>query len=118
MLEKLKKFCNWFNNGLLKVIGGLVMEQKDGQWVISLTRLLTLILFGHCVFVWNKAVMAVLPIITDGAAIPQKLLEATRDVPQGELYTLWGLLGIAGVKVAGTQVGNVLTSLKGDNNGE
>ena len=41
---------------------------------------------------------------------------AMRDVSQGELYTLWGMLGIAGVKVVGTQVTNAVTALKG--NGE
>lgn len=97
----------------LQLLGGLVMEKKDGVWAVSLTRVITWILFGHCLYIWSKALEVVDPA---AGAVATAAVTAMRDVSQGELYTLWGMLGIAGAKVIGAQVTNAVTTFKG--NGE
>jgi len=58
----------------------MFMEPKgpDGQQAVSFTRLLGIILFVTCFWVWT--------------------FSPVEDVPDGLLYTLWGLLGIKGAK--------------------
>lgn len=120
MWSKIVASLKWFYTSVAKkaiqFFGGLIMEPKNGgAWVISLTRTLTLAIFCHCMWVWSVAVKAALP----GAAdLTQAVTKALLDVPQGELYTLWGLLGIAGVKVGGSQLSNVVTALKGSPDAE
>jgi len=104
---------SWAKKVGLQVFGGLIMEKKDELWVVSLTRVMTWILFGHCLYVWSKAMEVADP--ASGGAVAA-VVTAMRDVSQGELYTLWGMLGIAGAKVVGTQVTNTVAAFKG--NGE
>ena len=117
-ISKFKNAMSIFYAGLkkigLQVIGGLLMEKKDDLWVVSLTRVMTWTLFGHCLYIWSKAMTVAAPTTDEIAAA----ITAMRDVSQGELYTLWGFLGIAGVKVAGSQVASVVSAMKGGGSGE
>lgn len=79
------KFTFW------KYLGATFMEPKgpNGEQAVSFTRLLGVVLFLACLGIWlAKAFMGPGP---DGA-------ETALDVPDGMLYTLWGLIGIKGAK--------------------
>ena len=72
----------------LKLFGGLFMELKDGEWTVSKGAVAFWVLFVHCLTVWQQ----VTPDL------------AHKDVSDGELYTLWALLGYAGVKIGASAV--------------
>jgi len=59
--------------------GAMFMETKDGKQAISLTRIMTVILFASLMWKWG------------GYA-------ATPDVPEYMMYTFWGLIGVNGTK--------------------
>lgn len=62
-------------------LGSMWMERKNGGWGVSLHRILGTILFGVCLWLWLSGY----------------------EVPDGLVYTLWGLLGINGAKSLATQ---------------
>jgi hypothetical protein len=74
-----------------KYFGAMFMEAKgpNGEQAVSFTRFLGVILFGLCLSVWTMNLFAGLD--ETGAYI-------VWDVPDGLLYTLWGLIGIKGAK--------------------
>jgi hypothetical protein len=61
---------------LARALRGLVAEQKDGHWEASKGNMAFWAILVHAMVTWSN-----------GAT-----------VPDGELYTLWALLGYAGVK--------------------
>lgn len=66
MLEKIKTWC-------LKYCGGLVMEQKDGQWVISIGRVSFLTVLVVLLSLW----LGVVEWKVDGKpSIPDGIMEA------------------------------------------
>lgn len=85
------------------------MEIKDGQNTISLTRTLTVAISTHCLYAWHQ-IMFHMPTAVEGV---KTAIEAVKDIPPSELYILSGLLSIAGVKVVGTQVSNVMSAKGG-----
>lgn len=91
--ETVKEIWRSIKKAILQVVGGLVAEKKDNIWVISMTKTATWVLLGHCLYVWNRTV---------------EVADATSkmDVSQGELYTLWALLGIVGVVKIGAKTVN------------
>jgi len=70
-----------------KYFGAMMMEKKDGAMAVSYTRLLGCILFFACLGIW---LVATFKTQIEGAP--------PIDVPDGMLYTLWGLIGIKGGK--------------------
>jgi hypothetical protein len=59
------------------------------------------IIFGHCLYVWNSVTQTVVDAVTT----------ITRgSVSEGELYTLWALLGYAGLKVSTDMVKTSMTT--------
>lgn len=89
--------------GFQKCFRGLVAEQKnsDGSWELSLQRVAFWSVLGHCLIVWNK-------VDTLATAAVTKL-----DVSEGELYTLWALLGYGGVKVGAEATKSLMATWKG-----
>lgn len=76
--EALKATTDVVKYNLWKYFGAMFLEQKDGHWAVSFTRVLGLSLFGALVVVsigWTEK------------ALPDQLW-----------WTLWGLLGIKGAK--------------------
>ncbi len=71
-------------HNLWKYIGAMFMSEKNGVQAMSLSKVLTAILFIACVVMWavgktNEAGVEIDPI------------------QDSQLYTLWGLLGLRGV---------------------
>lgn len=88
--------------GFQKCFRGLIAEPKEGWgWELSKGSVAFWIIFGHCMYVWNR--------------IDPTDLGAKMDVSQGELYTLWALVGYAGVKVGSDMVKTTTALLKGAN---
>lgn len=67
-----------------KYFGAMMMEEKGGQQAVSFSRMLGVILFFCCLAVWLVKAFS--------------MSEVVGDVPNGMLYTLWGLIGIKGAK--------------------
>lgn len=76
LAEKLKALVFQF-------VGALFMEKKGNVWALSKGAVSFWIVFGHALYIWAT---------TD------------HDITQGELYTLWALLGYAGFKVGAQTV--------------
>lgn len=78
-----------------KYLGAMMTEPKgpDGEQAVSFTRLLGVVLFTVCLVIW---------II--GACLGSPELSKAL-VPDGMLFTLWGLLGIKGAKDVATGLG-------------
>lgn len=64
-----------------KYLGAMFMEKKDGVQAVSFTRVLASILFIACLVKWS----GVLPV--DMSTVPPEMV-----------HTLWGLIGIKGLK--------------------
>jgi hypothetical protein len=118
MADVAKKTYGGVAQKLLQLFGGLFMEMKDEDgdgkavWVVSMTRMITWIVFGHCMFVWSRAVMAAAPTAADVATATKAML----DVAPQEFYTLCALLGLSGLKIVGSKAADVVAALK-DNAG-
>jgi hypothetical protein len=116
--EVLKATWKTVSVAVLKSFRGLICEKKDGGWELSLGRVSFWIVFAHCMYIWNKVgdiTRDVIEPVKDAAAaaadaatasgVPEKVIEVVEvitkqaDISQGELYTLFALLGYAGVKV-------------------
>ena len=71
--------------GAWKYLGATFMEAKgpNGEQAVSYTRLLGVILYAACLTLWIASTVA-----------PAKF----GSVPEGMLYTLWGLIGIKGAR--------------------
>lgn len=71
-----------------KYLGAMMMDPKgpDGEQAVSFTRLLGVILFFACLVIWLVNAFS-------GALEPPELY-----VPEGMLWTLWGLIGIKGAR--------------------
>lgn len=69
-----------------KYLGAMCMEPKgpNGEQAISFTRFLGIILFVCCLLIWLVSGLSEEPLAI--------------YIPDGMLYTLWGLLGIKGAK--------------------
>jgi len=95
----------------LQIFGGLLMDKKEGMWIVSMTKAATWIILGHCMFIWNKALdLAAVPATAN--AISQAITR--QDVSQGEVYTLWALLGVGVAKIGA----KAFTDIKGNGSGE
>lgn len=81
--------------GLWKYFGAMIMETKEGQQALSLTRLLAIALFVVMVLMWT----GVIPF--PGEA---------KDVPMSMVGTFGALIGIKGLKSA-------VEAYKGNGNG-
>jgi len=90
MTDEKKNLLKTIGMGILKCFRGLIAENKNGGWEVSKGSVGFWIVFGHCVYVWNTIVQSVVDGVTT----------ITRgSVSDGEVYTLWALLGYAGLKV-------------------
>jgi hypothetical protein len=89
--------------GFQKCFRGLIGEQKnsDGTWELSLQRVAFWVVLGHCLSVWNK-----IDHLATTAAVKM-------DVSEGELYTLWALLGYGGVKIGAEATKSLMATWKG-----
>jgi len=101
--ETMKEVYNWIKKTALQIFGGLVMDKKDDTWIVSMTKVATWAVLGHCMFIWNK-VMEV------GETAVQAI--AQRDVSQGELYTLWTLLGVGVAKLGAKTITDTVGAIK------
>jgi len=83
--------------GIWKYMGAMLMEPKgpDGEQAVSYTRVLGVILFFCCLAIWITKTFVAGDVAPgpDGTITP-----VIGDVPDGMLYTLWGLIGIKGAK--------------------
>ncbi len=61
-----------------KWVGSLFMEKKDNHWAMSLHRVLTLMVAIQAMWIWSG--------VTE-----------QKDLPEGMLWVLLGLLGVNGV---------------------
>lgn len=59
-----------------KFVGAMWMEEKGGTWAFSLNRVLGTVTFVVCLYLWLTAY----------------------EIPDGLVYTMWGMLGINGGK--------------------
>lgn len=94
--------------GFWKYLGAMMMEPKgpDGEQAVSYTRTLGVVLFVCCLVIWiAKTFLAPTPTPGEDGAV----IQLVGDVPDGMLYTLWGLIGIKGAK-------DVAVGLKGNGN--
>jgi hypothetical protein len=89
-----------------KYLGAMMMEPKgpDGEQAVSYTRVLGVVLFVCCLVIWITKTFVAGEVAPgpDGTVVP-----VIGDVPDGMLYTLWGLIGIKGAK-------DVAVGLKGN----
>jgi hypothetical protein len=106
------KIVDAIRSGAWKFFGALFMEDKGGVQAVSMTKVLALVTYGACMWLWMG--------ITDGEIAPEvqttlaaakidvpRVLKGAAEVPESMLYTLWALLGISGTaKVAGIFKGN------------
>jgi hypothetical protein len=92
--EALLTAYKWGKKTALQTFGGLVMDKKDGLWIISMTKMATWIVLGHSLYIWNQ--------VQDAAGITRQ------DISQGELYILMSLLGVAGIKIGAKAVTDVV----------
>ena len=86
-MEKVKTAMDGTKATVWKYFGAMMMETKDGKQAVSYTRTLGLVLFFACLIIWGASTF--MAGAEDGTQY---------DVPQGMLYTLWGLIGIKGGK--------------------
>lgn len=77
-----------FRFAVWKYLGAMFMEPKgpNGEQAVSFTRFLAIILFVCCLMIWLTGALA-------GDAESAEIY-----VPEGMLYTLWGLVGIKGAR--------------------
>jgi hypothetical protein len=117
MTEKLATVANagkatygWLKKVALQVFGGLFMEQKDEDndgkylWVASMGKTAFWITFGHCLYVWNTSVEAVVNGVTT---------VMRGNVSDGELYALFTLVGYQGAKILKSTVTEGISAFKG-----
>ena len=79
MSEAITKAVTTTKKSIWKYFGAMMMEEKDGQQAVSFTRVLGVILFVQALWVWSG-------------------FSSQADIPDSQLFTLWGLIGIKGVK--------------------
>lgn len=91
------KATDWTKQKIWKYFGAMFMEKKDGEYAVSLTRILALVCFTMLCWKWSgltgdidTSVKAAL----DAAGIDVPLaLKIASEVPETLLWTFWGLLG-------------------------
>jgi len=84
VISGISKTLESLRTGIWRFFGALFMEEKNGVQAVSHQRLLALSTYIACMWIWM------------GHA------HGAEAVPDGMLYTLWGLLGLNGfAKVAG-----------------
>ena len=88
---------------LLKSFRGLICEKKEGGWELSKGNVAFWVVLVHCMYVWNK----VGEIITQATTETVSAIVLHADVSDGELYTLWALLGYAGAKLGKSAAGDL-----------
>jgi hypothetical protein len=98
-----------FRRHVYKFFGGLFMEVKEGgEYVVSLTRTMTVTIFCHCLWMWHHILTTTAYLGNNTVSeLANSALRLVNDVPPGEVNTLLALITVSGVKVLGTQVGNV-----------
>ena len=108
-LDKTMTAWSNFRRHIYKFFGGLFMEVKEGgEYVVSLTRTMTITIFCHCLWMWHHILTTSANLGTGMVSeLTTSVLRTVNDVPQGEINTLLALVTVGGVKVLGTQVGNV-----------
>ncbi len=102
-----KAFFRSIGIAILKSFRGLICETKNGEWELSKGSVAFWVVFIHSMFVWNK--------VGDIIGVNGDTMEAIikhADISDGELYTLWALLGYAGIKVGATALENVTAIIK------
>jgi hypothetical protein len=62
--------------GIWRYFGAMMMEEKAGIQAVSFTRTLAVLLFGQCLYKWGM----------------------DADIAPTMMHTLWGLIGIKGLK--------------------
>lgn len=98
--------------GAWKFFGALFMEDKGGVQAVSMTKVLALVTYGACMWLWlgitdGQIAPDVQTILTAAKVDVPRALKGAAEVPESMLYTLWALLGISGTaKVAGIFKGN------------
>jgi hypothetical protein len=103
MADEPKSLGQRFWIGFQKCFRGLIAEEKgDHGWELSLQRVSFWVILAHCLTVWNK-----LDHLATGVATKM-------DVSDGELYTLWALLGYGGVKIGAEASKSMMATWKGE----
>jgi hypothetical protein len=90
---------SWGKKIVLQVFGGLLMDPKDGIWIVSMTKTATWVLLAHSLYVWNQ--------VNEASGITTR-----QDIGQGELYILMSLLGVTGVKIGAKAVNDVFAKIQ------
>lgn len=100
--EFFTKVWTKISNALLKSFRGLICEKKDGGWELSKGNVAFWIVFGHCLYIWNKigevSKEATDVLTADGAEQLMETIVKYSEVSSGELNVLLALLGYAGLK--------------------
>lgn len=102
--------------GVWQVFGAMFMEEKNGVQAVSMNKVLALVTYGACMWLWLGLTGGYVSPEVEVALQTAKLdvpraLKAAAEVPDAMLWTLWALLGINGAS-------KLVDKFKGNGNGD